>query len=321
MYTWNGTSYTRRLSDFGADDRISFSPSSDGTFMAAGYPYNYGNRGLACVYLWTGSTYISRDSCIDGGYNMNGVSVKLSDDGNVWAVAQKGGVDVYFWNGFKYDARGNKTLIGANGKTISLSGNGNVLAFGAPDNSVSGAESGTVYVYSWEKDQYYFRGADIHGTAPKDRFGTSVSLSADGNILAVGAPGKGGDKTGSVRVYSWDGSNYIPRSNDTLDGERPGDNYGHSVSLSSDGMILAVGAFGSNAGRVFLYKWNGTSYSQGGVNIGGEVIDDHFGYSVSLSGEGKLLAVGAPYYDKPKNDGSGDKEDKSGNVRVFELEF
>ena len=320
VYTWNGTSYTKRPSDFGEDDNISFSLSRDGTFMAVGYP----EKGAACVYVRTGPTYTRRVDCLSGSSDTRnyGWTVKLSDDGNVLAVIQPGRnldygrVLVYSWNGFNYVARGVNPLLVAYGLTISLSENGDVLALGAPDNSVSGAKSGTVYVYSWFNGTYTKRGPGINGTTTMETFGTSVSLSIDGNILAVGAPGKGGDKTGCVRVYSWDGNNYIPRTNDTLDGERPGDNYGHSVSLSSDGMILAVGAFGNDAGRVLMYKWNGTTYGQGG-KIFGQVIDDHFGYSVSLSGDGKKLAVGAPYYDKPKNETSGEKESKSGNVRVF----
>jgi hypothetical protein len=81
-----------------------------------------------------------------------------------------------------------------------------------------------------------------------------------------------------------------------------------------------VGAWVNYAGRVLVYKWNGTSYGQGG-KIVGEVNDDSFGFSVSHSGVGKILAVGAPYYDKRKNDGSGEKENCSGNVHMFELDF
>ena len=262
VFAWNGTSYTRRPSNFGEDGgRISFSPSSDGTFIAVGYRDHMVGVGRACVYAWTGSAYKSHGNCIGGrvSFGYLGWLVELSDDGAVLAVARKGGVRVYSWNGVNYVQRGVDFISGENanddiGVGISFSGNGDVLALGAPLNDVSGADSGKVYVYSWINGTYAKRGADINGTAKNDKFGMSVDLSIDGNILAVGSPGKGGSNTGCVRVYSWDGINYIPRSNDTLDGEIPGDNYGDSIALSSDGKILAVGAWGNKAGRVFVYK-------------------------------------------------------------------
>ena len=50
-------------------------------------------------------------------------------------------------------------------------------------------------------------GADIDGEAAGDSSG-SVSLSADGNCLAIGAPGNdaNGMNSGHVRVYEWSGS-------------------------------------------------------------------------------------------------------------------
>ena len=43
-----------------------------------------------------------------------------------------------------------------------------------------------------------------------------------------------------------------------IDGEAAGDESGFSVSLSSDGTIVAIGAFGngSDAGHVRVYEWN-----------------------------------------------------------------
>ncbi len=259
VFAWNGTSYTRQSSNFGEDGRILFSPSSDGTFVVLGYRDYKVGMGLACVYAWTGST------CIGGqvSFGYLGWLVELSDDGTVLAVAQRGGVHVYSWNGVNYVQQGVNFFMGRMKMMIltmlseviikagiSFSGNGDVLALGV---------YGTVYVYSWINGTYAKRGADINRTATNNKFGSSVDLSIDGNILAVGSPGKGGDNTGCGRVYSWDGTNYIPRSNDILDGESPGDNYGRSISLSSDGEILAVGAWGNRAGRVFVYKWNGTT--------------------------------------------------------------
>ena len=63
-------------------------------------------------------------------------------------------------------------------------------------------------MYAWNSTfkKYIQRGTDIDGEAACDRFGTSVSLSADGKVLAIGAPwndGKNGTGSGHVRVFVW----------------------------------------------------------------------------------------------------------------------
>jgi hypothetical protein len=140
-------------------------------------------------------------------------------------------------------------------------------------------------------------------------------LSSDGSILAIGAYANDGNGSGSghVRVYSWNGSSWIQQGSD-INGEAAGDFSGASVSLSSDGSILAIGAYynddnGSDSGHVRVYSWNGSSWIQRGSDIDGEAADDLSGYSVSLSSDGSILAIGAIY-----NDGIGSG---SGHVRVY----
>ena len=51
------------------------------------------------------------------------------------------------------------------------------------------------------------KGADIDGEAAGDYSGSSVSLSSDGTILAIGATGNDGraSNAGHVRAYQYDG--------------------------------------------------------------------------------------------------------------------
>ena len=62
----------------------------------------------------------------------------------------------------------------------------------------------TVFACSWlERAQYGAQlGADIDGEAEYDGSGSSVSLRADGSIVAIGAPRNGRRNTGHVRVYT-----------------------------------------------------------------------------------------------------------------------
>ena len=111
-----------------------------------------------------------------------------------------------------------------------------------------------------------------------------------------------------------------------MDGEDD-DEFGNSVDISSDGKTLAIGAPGDyeandRPGYVRVYYLESiyylesndltSSWTQIGQDIIGEADGDGFGSSVSLSDDGKTLAVGAPY-----NDGNGKG---SGHVRVYRMD-
>lgn len=93
-------------------------------------------------------------------------------------------------------------------------------------------------------------------------------------------------------------------------------NYGGwSVSLSDDGNTLATGAplaGGSvvNSGSVKAYGWDGSTWAQKGGEIVGDSAGDCLGWSVGLSGDGNVLAVGSPFRDESGSD--------SGQVKVYE---
>jgi hypothetical protein len=141
-------------------------------------------------------------------------------------------------------------------------------------------------------------GATLVGTSDFDKFGASSSLSADGLVLAVGAPysngGGVGDDTGSVQVYEYiNGTSYQPRG-PAINGTALGNTFGWAVSLSNDGEILAVGTPNSSGddGYVKIYKYDGSKYNE--VIYLSVSYTELFGYSISLSGDGKTLAVSDP---------------------------
>ena len=164
-------------------------------------------------------------------------------------------------------------------------------------------------------------GADIDGEAGGDNSGWSVSLSSDGKIVAIGARNNDGSGvlSGHVRVYQWNDTSWNQMGAD-IDGEAGGDYSGWSVSLSSDGKIVAIGApyndgSGNNVGHVRVYQWTDASWIQMGADIDGEAAGDNSGFSVSLSDDGKIVAIGAPYNDGSGNDGSGEDV---GHVKVYQ---
>jgi hypothetical protein len=127
-------------------------------------------------------------------------------DGN---GGNSGHVRVFTWSGSAWVQKGSdidgEAAGDFSGWSISLSDDGNTLAIGAKNNDGNGGNSGHVRVFTWNGSAWVHKGADIDGEAAGDFSGKSVSLSDDGNTLAIGAhwnDGNGSD-SGHVRVFSW----------------------------------------------------------------------------------------------------------------------
>ena len=96
------------------------------------------------------------------------------------------------------------------------------------------------------------------------------------------------------------GAKYWTQLGNDIDGESANDRFGNSVSLSSSGKRVAIGATkndgnGTDAGHVRVYDLNGSTWTQIGQDINGEATTDQFGQSVSLSEDGNSLVVGGKY--------------------------
>jgi Flp pilus assembly pilin Flp len=199
------------------------------------------------------------------------------------------------------------------GFSVSLSRDGVTLAIGAYRNDGNGSNAGSVRVYQNVSGTWTKIGADIDGEKASDYSGISVSLSSDGSVLAIGAYLNAGNGAGTVRVYQ-NVSGTWTKIGTNIDGEAYDDLSGISVSLSSDGSILAIGADsndgnGTDSGSVRVYQNVSGTWTKIGGDIDGEAADDYSGGCVSLSSDGSTLAIGAA-----KNGGSGIN---AGSVRVY----
>ncbi len=159
-------------------------------------------------------------------------------------------------------------------------------------------------------------GSDINGENAVDESGYSVSISSDGTIVAIGAINndENGQNSGHVRVYQESGGVWTQIGQD-IDGEVQCDQSGFCVSLSNLGHRVAISSVnndenGINAGHVRVYENINGIWSQVGQDIDGDAAFDRFGWSISLSGPGDILAIGAPF-----NDGNGPE---AGHVKVYE---
>ena len=312
----------------------SVSMSSDGNRVAIGARLNDGtgsNAGHVRIYEWSGTDWTKAGDDIDGeaAGDQSGYSVSLSSDGSRVAIgaprndgngSNAGHVRIYDYNGTNWTQTGldidGEAESDESGISVSLSSDGNRVAIGAPGNDGTGSNAGHVRIYDYNGTNWTKTGSDIDGEAGNDQGGTSVSLSSDGNRVAIGAPQNGGNGSGAghVRIYDYNGTNWTQTGPD-IDGEAESDQSGWSLSLSSDGSRVAIGAFrndgtASNAGHVRIYDYNGTNWTQTGLDIDGEAESDESGISVSLSSDGRRVAIGAR-----NNDGTASN---AGHVRIYD---
>lgn len=172
------------------------------------------------------------------------------------------------------------------GRSISLSADGKVLAIAGIKSMDTGGYIGYVQTYIWEDNAWKERGESLLSRELDDRFGHSISLSDNGNTLAVGAiyyRENGERMIGKVSIYSWFGSDWVKKGNDLI-GKAEDDWFGAVVRLSSSGNTLAIGARGNNYAQV--YTWNGSAWKQKGETL------HNFESTLALAANGETIALG-----------------------------
>src|SRR5690606_10076715 len=306
-WTLNGT-----LSGTGYGYSVSL--SSDGKIIAIGVLTNLNTTGYVQVYQNVSGTWTQIGQDITGNVvgEQFGYSVALSSDGTILAVGapyydgnggtRSGQVRVYrnisgTWTHLGQAIDDGEVVGEFSGWDVSLSSDGDILAVGTLRNSIVANASGKVRVYRNVSGNWTQIGQDIEGEGIYDT-AASVSLSADGNVVAFGAPNNSGNgkESGHVRVYRNVSGNWHKIGKD-IDGEAAGDMSGYNISLSADGNTVAIGApynagNGINSGHVRIYKNISGNWLQAGYDIDGEAAGDASGYSVSLSSDGKTVAIG-----------------------------
>ncbi|MFT6278793.1 MAG: hypothetical protein ACJAU0_001618 [Flavobacteriales bacterium] len=315
---------------------ISVAMNAEGNIVAVGAVSNSdggSGAGHIKVYEWNGDAWVQKGTDIDGdaAYSESGNAIEFSSDGNTLvigasksdvAASNAGHVRVYEWDTSDWVQKGlsmnGDDANNSFGYAVSISSDGNCIGIGSPLNSGGFVQGGQVKVFEWNGSAWNLKGTALYGADNFDLFGFSVSLSADGNTIAIGAImhyNLGAD-VGHVRVYKWESSAWEQKGAD-IDGEAADDNSGSSLSISNDGNILAIGArgndgtfgFNSVAGHVRVYLWYNDAWAQFGDDIDGESDSDFSGQSVALSADGSSLAIGADW-----NSGNGTS---SGHVRVW----
>jgi hypothetical protein len=197
-------------------------------------------------------------------------------------------------------------------------------------------DDGSVYVYRWSGSLWKEYKLTASDGASDSYFGFSVSLSGDGNTVAVGATRADSEK-GAVYIFIFDGDNYGIWKEGTSHWDEnqlitPSDpasskDFGSDISLSSNGEVLLIGAhydddLGSSAGAAYVYILD-NSYQKYGKNnevtlnwdenqkitASDGVANDQFGYNVSLSSDASTAIIGAIHDEGNQSD--------SGTVYIY----
>ena len=295
----------------------SISLSSDGSTLAVSSSFEASN-----------SIGINGDQTNNDSLRSGAVYVFTQDESNIWSQQA-------------YIKSSNSETSDSFGSSISLSADGNTLVVGAPleDSNATGIDgnqsdnsytaSGAVYVFTRNSNNDWSQQAYLKAsnTQSSDSFGGHISLSGDGNTLAVGASGEdsnalgiNGDQnndsalsSGAIYLfvrnnYVWSQQAYLKSSN-----SESYDYFGYRVALSSDGNTLAAGAYGedsnaqgvdgdesnnssSQSGAAYVFTRNNTTWSQQAyLKASNTDAGDIFSESLILSNDGNTLAVGARY--------------------------
>lgn len=272
------------------------SPNTDKTLFFFSSP----NAGKVVFYTFDSftNTFIV-DSFIESNTSNENIGkcVSLSSDGNTVAITSSVSTKIYSYsppsgqNAGVWNQKGNTI---SNVLNVALSKDGNTLF----------TYSGDIYTYSnntWNLSSSTINKNNIW-TNTNEIF-ISLSISYDANTVAVGKKGSG-TKPSYVEVYnynsslnSWNifGQQLWPEFND--------DNFGHSLSLSNDGLKLLVGSpnnqkanQNTDAGGMRVYHYITNSWVQYGLDINNPSnTNGNFGRAVSNNSDMSQIVTSSPY--------------------------
>jgi hypothetical protein len=320
--------------------------SADGTTLAVGAPGEASaSRGLG------------GDPFNNGAMNSGAAYVFRKDTLGVWtqevfAKASNADPDDSFGQALALSADGSVLVVGAPGEASSADGVGGLQ----DDNGRFGA--GAVYVFRrsvmgvWSQEAYVKAGNSERSYL----FGDAISISADGTVLAIGSRWEASaavgvdpasasadsGRSGAVYLFRYNGATWERDAFIKATNTDAVDEFGCAVSLSGDGLTLAVGAryeasastgvdndgannLAPSSGAVYvLSRASGAWLHEAYIKASNTDSGDRFGTAVALSFDGTTLLVGAPAERAASTGVDGDQSSnltlEAGAAYVFERE-
>ncbi len=281
--------------------------SEDGNTVVVGSPrYKEGVFTIGAVYIYQNSASGWEETKLiasDEDVREFGMSVSISADGNT-VVVGPAAKDIYFFE--RSDSSWQEKKIRASDGVECL---GHRIAISADGNTVVASNNSKETMYIFEKKEGLFGEPKEFTTFDPDDVGVrdfehSVSISADGGTVVVGAPTDMSmvpNYSGSVYIFEKSGSSWqkirkkIPKTYNS-------GSFGKSVSVSADGKTVAVGFkddndHGTTTGSVYVYQKSGSSWEETKYIAPDATSQSYFGWDVSVSSDGKTIIAGAPQMD------------------------
>jgi hypothetical protein len=219
-----------------------------------------------------------------------------------------GGIAVGWNTGTKIQAS-DKQSADYFGYSVSTSSDGTKVIVGAIyEDADSVGDAGAAYIYTYSGGSWD-AGTKIVASdkASSDYFGKDVSISGDGTKVIVGAEKEDAGSTtdaGSAYIFTYDGSSWDTGTKIQASDKQASDRFGNSVSMSSDGTKVIVGAESedpggtSDGGAAYIFALSSGSWSQEAKIVASDKqVNDYFGNSVSMNSDGTKVIVGAQYED------------------------
>jgi len=278
--------------------------SAQGTSIMIGGPGNDGGFGKVCIYEFTGS-WIEKE-CMYGldaiGAARQGVSVAWSSElwaftgpadnqgkGAVWILRESGSPEK--WTGVGEDVEGF-------GTTVSLSGDGVIMAVGCP---LCGA--GTVFVFDTTSKEYTILTAN-EGTSTA-QLGSSLAVASDGHTIVSGgirdSRNRGGVWVFTLReegeknsVQTWRQHGPKIFATDT-NGTFVYQGYAVAISGTGDRFVFSSRDDAGRRGSIWTFRLENERWIQDGPKLYGRGYvgaRPYQGTSLALSGDGLVLIFG-----------------------------
>lgn len=222
------------------------------------------------------------------------------------------------------------------GMSLSFSGSADTLAVGAHRHDTvepqeRRSDTGAVYVFARTGEGWSEQAVLTSAQAPEgDQLGKSVALSVDGLTLAAAADASG---LGAVHVFRRSGTLWREQAVVTAPNGVARNPLGSQVALSADGTVLAVGASAPrdadvhqrSAGSAYVFvNEAGQWRQQARIRAANPRAEDAFGERISLSADGRVLAVSAVNQSSAARVPGGEEAQGSalapGAVHVFSLQ-
>jgi len=269
IFDFDGTDWIQIGDDI--DGPASFSQSgfaidlsADGRKVLIASPEYNQQQGMLQVYELNESNWIQVGNDILGSSTSSllGRSVSMSADGTIICAGEQTKAIIYQWDGNDWQQLG-ATLDDATpyigGQfVVDISSTGNNIIVGFENGSNAAGET---RVYRFNGSNWEQIGEVIVDNMQSNLGGFSVSISDDGDRIAIGDPFTNyyGDSPGFVSVFDFNGTSWEEMETEIL-GEYNDERHGWSLALTPNGNSLIVGSpsnseNGEDAGSARVYRF------------------------------------------------------------------